>query len=61
MLDTGLTPDATPAEIEARYNALAQTIAGMKARHRQVPAEYRRALEELNAELVDAHFNNLPV
>lgn len=45
----------------ALHDALRNVASSMEATDRPVPADLRRALEELEADIAEAYFNNVPI
>lgn len=43
------------------HDAVRNVVSGIEATHRPVPADLRRALEDLEADIAEAYFNNVPV
>lgn len=43
------------------HDAVRNVVSGIEASHRPVPTDLRRALEELEADIAEAYFNNVPI
>ena len=49
------------ADPRALHDAVRTVVTGIEASQQPVPAVLRRALEELEADIAEAFFNNVPV
>lgn len=56
--DTDISGDTDP---RALHDEVRQLVEDMRAHHAHVPADLREAVEELEAEILEDFYDNLPV